>query len=354
MSDRHGSSDAVLGDSALVLPDRTAVDTFRAALGRDRELFEVGAADGEADWRRVSGEDPFQWDAPRALSGAKRFFFPARETLLRWRGATVEEAGQEVAPFVLFGVRACDLTAIAYQDRFFASDFPYQRRRAQAFLVGVNCLAACPGGFCRDVDAGPFAAGGFDLDLTPLPDGRVVIEIGSVAGRAAVAAAALRAVRADTATRAAFAAAARRADATFPARPAIARAITRLNSPYAADAITDREWQALGPACLACTGCTSLCPTCSCFTIVDHGGEGNGERVRYWDSCLLEGFQREASGHHPAPHPGDRVRRFWYHKFSNDFLGDFGRAGCVGCGRCDVTCPGSIGALHVLGALGSR
>jgi formate hydrogenlyase subunit 6/NADH:ubiquinone oxidoreductase subunit I len=76
--------------------------------------------------------------------------------------------------------------------------------------------------------------------------------------------------------------------------------------------------------------------------------------VRYWDSCLLEGFQREASGHHPAPHAGDRVRRFWYHKLSDDFAVDFGRAGCVGCGRCDVTCPGSIGALRVLGALGSR
>jgi sulfhydrogenase subunit beta (sulfur reductase) len=118
--------------------------------------------------------------------------------------------------------------------------------------------------------------------------------------------------------------------------------------------VADAEWRALGLSCLGCTGCTTLCPTCSCFAVVDEGGSARGERVRYWDSCLLEGFQREASGHHPAPHPGDRVRRFWYHKLSDDFVPEFGRYGCVGCGRCDVTCPGSIGALRVLRTLGGQ
>ena len=107
-------------------------------------------------------------------------------------------------------------------------------------------------------------------------------------------------------------------------------------------------------ACFACTGCTSLCPTCSCFTCVDESHDGRAERVREWDSCLLEGFQREASGHSPSPLPGDRVRRFWTHKLERAFAERLGRLGCVGCGRCDVTCPGSIGALRVLGALGAE
>jgi hypothetical protein len=88
--------------------------------------------------------------------------------------------------------------------------------------------------------------------------------------------------------------------------------------------------------------------------MADEVHDGTGERARCWDSCLFEGFQREASGHHPAPRPGDRVRRFWHHKFSDDFSIRFGRPGCVGCGRCDITCTGSIGALKVLATLGSR
>jgi formate hydrogenlyase subunit 6/NADH:ubiquinone oxidoreductase subunit I len=332
-----------------VLVERSTVDAWRRALARERTLFQVRRDGGEADWRAVTGSDPFAWDAPPPLTGAKRFFFPPRESLLRWHGRAIEEVDPVVEPFVLFGLRPCDLTAIAYQDRFFATDPWYRRRRGQALLVGLDCLAACAGGFCVDVDAGPFAGAGFDANLTLLGDTRVLLQLATESARRTFAAARLPVTPVDRAAEAAWAAAEARARASFPARPFVARAVDRLHR----RAIDDAEWQARGPSCFACTGCTNLCPTCSCFTVVDAVRDGGGERERVWDSCLLEGFQREASGYHPAPRAGDRVRRFWYHKLSDDFVADCGRLGCVGCGRCDVTCPGSIGALRVLGRLGS-
>jgi formate hydrogenlyase subunit 6/NADH:ubiquinone oxidoreductase subunit I len=339
----------VLSTDAAVLSDRAQVNRLRGTLARERMLFEPRREGGVTDWRRVSGGEAFDWDVPASLPSAKRFFFPARETLVRWQGETVEEVLPQVEPFALFGLRPCDVTAIGYQDRFFATDPAYVRRRAQALLVTVNCHTACPGGFCPDVEAGPFARTGFDLSLTPLAEGRVVVEIGTDRGRELMGAAHVLAQPFDRATRATYEATHAAALASFPARPFIRRAIARISTRQ----ITEAEWQALGPSCLACTGCTNLCPTCSCFTVVDEPREGGGERVRHWDSCLLDGFQREASGYHPAPRPGDRVRRFWDHKLSDDFTTDFGRPGCVGCGRCDVTCPGSIGALAVLGRLGA-
>jgi sulfhydrogenase subunit beta (sulfur reductase) len=333
-----------------VLVDRAAIDVLRRALARDHLLLEVRPQDDEADWRETSGDEPFEWDAPLPLAGAKRFFFPPRETLLRWRGEAIEAVTADAPPLALFGVRSCDLTAVAYQDRFFAADPWYVRRRERTLLVGLDCRSACPVGFCRDVGAGPFAHAGFDLALTPLGDDGVVIAFGTDRGRDAVESASLDARPVDGTVRDALEAAEVRARDSFPTRPFIARAIERLD----AGAIRDGGWQTLGPRCFACTGCTNLCPTCSCFTIVDETRDGGGERTRQWDSCLLEGFQREASGHHPSPRAGDRVRRFWAHKLSNDFVAHFDRVGCVGCGRCDVTCPGSIGALGVLAALGSR
>ena len=265
------------------LPDRATVDGLRRAVARERTLYEVRRDAETADWCAADATEPFDWGVPRPLPSAKRFFFPPREAVLRWEGDALAEEPVAVTPFALFGLRACDAAALAYQDRFFARDPRYQARRA--------------------------------------------------------------------------------AEATFPARPFIAAGIARINGQAGAPGVPRSggapvpqlpEWHALGPSCLACTGCTSLCPTCSCYAVVDEGGTDRGERVRYWDSCLLEGFQREASGHHPAPHPGDRVSRFWYHKLSDDFVPEFGRYGCVGCGRCDITCPGSIGALRVLATLGGQ
>ncbi len=334
--------------TGALLGNRTGIDTIRRALARERRLYEICGEGAAAAWTEAAPTTPFAWDRPRPLVSAKPFFFPPRERLLAWRGDDVQAVESAPDPFALIGLHACDATAIAYQDRFFAADPWYQARRARAFLVVVDCLAACAGGFCRDVAAGPFAHAGFDLCLTPLPDGRVLVQTGSEAGGALLAAAGIPPGRvADDVVRL-HATAEARAAATFPDRPFIARAIARID----ARTIPDAEWHAPGPACFACTGCTSLCPTCSCFTVVDAAADDTGERGREWDSCLLEGFQREATGHQPAPHAGDRVRRFWTHKLEHTFARAFGRLGCVGCGRCDVTCPGSIGALKVLAALG--
>ncbi len=125
--------------------------------------------------------------------------------------------------------------------------------------------------------------------------------------------------------------------------------------------VPEEFWQQVGIQCLGCSGCTTLCPTCSCFATrtvtsnrLSHDStekndleEASFSQVRFWDSCLYEGFQREASFHNPSKDAAKRVERFWYHKFSIDFVPEFGRYGCVGCGRCEQTCPGVIG-VHSL------
>ena len=349
-----------MSDVGSIGDDRALV-ALRTTLARERRLLEPRGPHGE--WREVAGTEPFEW-VPRPAS-MKPFFFPPRETLLRWDGDAIEETPSDPTPFALFGARPCDVTALAYQDRFFNADPAYRRRRARALVIAVNCATRCDGGFCRDVGAGPFAHGSCDIVVTRLHAGRLVLASYSDDGATLLHRAGLTPAHLDPDTRTALVVAEATAEATFPSRPFIARARARIDArerrvagdaPAAATPIADAEWQRLGPACFACTGCTNVCPTCSCFTIVDEPTESGtalrGERVRYWDSCLLEGFQREASGHHPAPRPSDRVRRFWSHKLSLNFADDGGRIGCVGCGRCDVVCPGEIGALSVLRALG--
>ena len=123
----------------------------------------AGAADLPAGWREEQdgghyrlvdetddslfayGPGPHSW---------KRYLFPARERLWRARrdgsGFVIEDGAEKSPRYAFLGVRSCDLSAIAIQDRVFDNgDFSepgYGRRRANGFIVAVECTRA--GGTC--------------------------------------------------------------------------------------------------------------------------------------------------------------------------------------------------------------
>ena len=75
---------------------------------------------------------------------------------------------KHAAPKMAFlGVRACELHAIAIQDKVFLGgcfvDPLYKARREGAFIVAVNCGQAGNTCFCASMNAGPKATSGFDL-----------------------------------------------------------------------------------------------------------------------------------------------------------------------------------------------
>jgi heterodisulfide reductase subunit C len=120
--------------------------------------------------------------------------------------------------------------------------------------------------------------------------------------------------------------------------------------------VSDSFWEWVSSRCFECGGCVYECPVCTCFNIVDRpetnksphppftkGGQGGirGKRVRIWDTCLFKGFTRMAGGNIPAEKKTVRIKRWWFHKVLY-YPEQFKRFGCVGCGRCTITCPGRI------------
>ncbi len=124
----------------------------------------------------------------------KQFLLPPRQTLWQaqregsgWR--LVHQTG-EAPRFAFLGVRACELNAMAVQDRVFLQgaqvDPTYKARREQAFIVALQCghqdKGVC---FCASMGTGPQAATGFDLALTEVLQGGehfFVVEIGTDRG----------------------------------------------------------------------------------------------------------------------------------------------------------------------------
>jgi ferredoxin len=284
----------------------------------------------------------------------KRFLFPPRIRLWhatqRGHGLDVVPEPVDERPLAFFGVRPCELAAIAVQDRVLIAgryaDRDYAARRASVFLVAVNCHD--PGGtcFCASTETGPAARDGYDLVLTELLEGvhRFLVEAGSERGEEVLAD-----VGGSEPTEDDLRAAARQAD------EAAGRMGRRLDGEGLRDllarSIEHPRWDDVAARCLTCGNCTLVCPTCFCTAVEDTSDltGATAERWRLWDSCFSIQYSYVHGGA-IRQSPRSRYRQWLTHKLStwND---QFGSSGCVGCGRCITWCPVGIDITEEVAAI---
>ena len=346
-----------------------AADGFRLVGPTVRDgAIVYGAIEGVEDlpegWTDVQERGTYRLErrADRALFGFavgpesfKRTFFEPTVTLWRARkrdgSFVVLEQARDAPPVALIGARACDLHAVAIQDRVLregpASDPSYDARRRGAFVVAVRCGQAGGTCFCASMGTGPCPTSGFDLLLTELIDEaghRFVVEVGSARGAAILAKTRhRRATGGDVEMGAQIS---RRTVAQM------GRAIDTAGIKELLYASAEHpRWDDAAARCLACTSCTLVCPTCFCSTVedvTDLDGE-EATRQQRWDSC----FTLEHSYVHGGsvrPSIKARYRQWVTHKLAS-WIDQFGSSGCVGCGRCITWCPVGIDITEEVAAL---
>jgi len=296
---------------------------------------------GEYRITEISSPRNFSWaNGPQAL---KPYLFAPHEVL--WKAnidankdITFSEAGLDVPPLAVIGVRACDLAALGLQDAHFIGrpdpDPYYAKRREQLFLVAVNCTHPADTCFCVSTGDGPQATAGYDLVLSELDD-CFLIEAGSERGEAILAMISTSDAVPEAIAIAATEneAAANRQTRSLPSRNLRDQLFANLEHP---------RWNDVAERCLSCGNCTSVCPTCFCYSENEQpslqGNESN--HIREWDSCFTHGHSY-VHGFVVRPDTGTRYRQWLTHKLGS-WHDQFGRSGCVGCGRCISWCPVGI------------
>lgn len=296
---------------------------------------------GEYRLELTDSERMFAWaNGPQALK--PRTFAP-HETLWRARrnsqgGLEFEAAAPQAPNIAVVGVRACDLAALRIQEmHFLASRVPdpyFGARREPLFLIAVHCTHPAATCFCASTGDGPRAESGFDVAMTELDDG-FVMEAGSDRGRTLLDGLHLaQAVQEHvTAATESVEAAGRSQRRGLPSRDLRQALFSRLDHP---------RWTEVAKRCLSCGNCTSVCPTCFCHAEIEHPGlDGScSEHARQWDSCFTSGHSYFAG----SVLRGDtrlRYRQWLTHKLGG-WHEQYGRSGCVGCGRCITWCPVGI------------
>jgi ferredoxin len=273
----------------------------------------------------------------------KKFLHPPRQRL--WRTVREGEAttlvpeAADAQSRAFLGVKPCELAAIAIQDRVFTGgayqDAQYAGRRARSFIVVANCSRAAATCFCTSMASGPCAEKGFDLALTELGDGRILVESGSAAGASALSAVGGAAASKDDV-------AAARAVSAETARQVSKRLDTQGLPELLKANPNAKRWDEVAARCLNCANCTMVCPTCFCISGEDSSDLEGKETARSarWDSC----FTADHSYIHGGPvRPSGRsqYRQWLTHKLAT-WHDQFDMPGCTGCGRCITWCPVGI------------
>jgi NAD(P)H-flavin reductase/formate hydrogenlyase subunit 6/NADH:ubiquinone oxidoreductase subunit I len=279
----------------------------------------------------------------------KEFVFKQKEKLFSWSS---ENGSLKVEPYykagnnktILFGVRPCDAYGITYMDKFFLEGFKddiYEANRKDLLIAAVNCTQPGDNCFCSSAGTGPFAKNGFDVLFTPIDD-KFLVEAGSEKGEELI-------ILGEELLSEAGKGLADEKDELEA--DVISKFNTILNTKNISEVLKDNFnnpiWEQLAKECVGCTGCTNVCPTCTCFNVVEEKTSAcSGCRVRYWDSCQTSSFTRNAGEHNPRSNQA-RVRYRIYDKLK--YIEEkFGMKGCTGCGRCINVCPASINMVNIV------
>lgn len=287
----------------------------------------------------------FSWsNGPQAL---KPLTFSAHEKL--WSSHKDSQGSPEfklteidVKPLAIIGIRPCDLAALSLQDQHFMQtsvvDSKYQQRRDSLFLIAVNCSHPSSTCFCHSTGDGPAINNTqniqYDIVLDELDDG-FVIKAGSEKAKQILTLLPLQTATSEHMQQA--------KEQTHKAQTSQIRELPGKNlQQQLFDRLDHDQWKKIADRCLSCGNCTMVCPSCFCYReteLAELNGESS-QHSREWDSCFSEGHSY-IHGFTVRSETQLRYRQWLTHKLGG-WHQQFGRSGCVGCGRCISWCPVGI------------
>ena len=331
------------------------LNALYAAIAASKELYLPVKSAGKTNFAAWTEGAAVDLDTLKTVRSPKDAFFPQSENLytcdrVDGKISITPEALQE-KPFVVFGMKACDVRGVAVLDKVFLSDpvdSYYAARREKGIIVSLACGRPAASCFCQT----------FGIDCAA-PEGDVATWMAgewlywrpqSEKGEALTAELSSLLEQTDDA-------------AVAEEKAAIAAIRDRLPlkdlslenwGAAAADKNFDSPlWEQLYKPCLACGTCTFVCPTCQCYDIKDYSTGTGVQRFRCWDSCMYSDFTMMAHGNNRTSQL-QRFRQRFMHKLAYFPANNDGMFSCVGCGRCVDKCPNHLNIVKVIKAFGKE
>ena len=320
---------------------KTEITKLFNEISKEADFYAPINERGNITFKKISKPEEIQLDYLNSKVPPKDVLFPKMETMFTYKyvgkDVEIEEKQDLEQKIVIFGVRPCDAYSFKLLEDFFAfgniRDELFLKKRENSTIISIGCNNPRQSCFCSSVGGHPFSKDETDVFLVEL-DEKYIVEPISGKGNIFV-------------DKLSWLSDASEKDSQIIeelAKQAEESITTKFNFDLVTKILGENfdhpVWEEISENCIGCSSCTFLCPTCTCFDVIDEHDEYNnrGRRIRIWDTCQSCLYTHETSGHNPRPAKIQRCRNRIMHKFSY-YPTNYSCLGCVGCGRCITACP---------------
>jgi sulfhydrogenase subunit beta (sulfur reductase) len=277
------------------------------------------------------------YNQPKPATPLKSFFLPVKENVT---SAKVFEK-----PRIILGIPNCDIEGLRlldeiYLDSEYCDNF-YKNRRENTLLIATDCFGIQEHCHCSSYNIKPYSDNYADLAVIKL-DETVLIRILSSKGKDFIRnIASVKTIEEPHIIEA--------VDKEHQATQALLLKSNEGLADYrkSGEMIAKSDtgiWEKYSSTCVSCGACTTICPTCSCFLLIEKPGL---EKVKQMDACQYPGFERVAGGEDALFELHQRFRNRYMCKYCWKPM-KFNSGACTGCGRCIEACIGKINKNEIL------
>lgn len=276
------------------------------------------------------------YNKPKPVTPLKSFFLPVKENVTSERNAE--------KPRIILGAPNCDIEALSILDEIYLDenfdDLFYRHHRENTIIISSDCFSLQEHCHCLSYGIKPYSTKGADLSVI-LYNGLIILRVISGKGESLL----------------------KEIDGIKPisdnniitfidsqhnkTEAELLHSNTGLPDYQTSGSLINKAdeniWKEYSSNCVSCGACTAICPTCSCFLLIDKPGF---LKVKQMDACQYPGFERVAGGEDALHELSNRFRNRYMCKYIWKPV-KYKSLACTGCGRCIEACIGKINKNEV-------